>query len=130
MDLRKLTTILAGATIAVGLSAGMALAQSFPSKPIEVILPMGPGGSHDLTARVFSSVMPDLLGQPMVIRPTPGGGGIVGQEAFANNSDHSGHVLLYTHNFFDQMQKHAADLPLRLGIFPTDTGHHLGSLAF
>ncbi len=73
MDIRKLTVAVAGAAVAVGMSAGMALAQSFPEKPIEVILPMGAGGSHDLTGRVFSSVMPDILGQPMIIRPMPGG---------------------------------------------------------
>jgi tripartite-type tricarboxylate transporter receptor subunit TctC len=111
MDIRKLTMTVTGAAVAVGMSAGMAMAQDFPSKPIEVILPMGAGGSHDLTGRVFSSVMPDIMGQPMIIRPMPGGAGIVGQEAFANSEDHSGHTLLYSHNFFDQLQKHATDLP-------------------
>lgn len=111
MNLRKITTTALGAVVAVGMTASVAMAQSFPSKPIEVILPMGAGGSHDLTGRVWTSVMAELLGQAMIIRPTPGGGGIVGQEAFASNDDHSGHVLLYSHNFFDQLQKHATDLP-------------------
>ncbi len=119
MNLRNITTTALGAVVAVTMTAGVALAQGFPSKPVEVILPMGAGGSHDLTGRAFSSVMADLLGQPMIIRPTPGGGGVVGQEAFASNTDHSGHVLLYSHNFFDQMQKHATDLPYDTDDFVT-----------
>lgn len=111
MDIRKLTTTLTGAAVAVAMSVGITAAQDFPSKPIEVILPMGAGGSHDLTGRVFASVMADIVGQPMIIRTMPGGGGLVGQEAFANSEDHSGHTLLYSHNFFDQLQKHAKDLP-------------------
>ena len=119
MNLRKFTTTVIGTAMAVGMTASVALAQGFPSKPVEVILPMGAGGSHDLTGRAFSSVMAELLGQPMIIRPTPGGAGVVGQEAFANSEDHSGHTLLYTHNFFDQAQKHARDLPYNTDDFVT-----------
>lgn len=119
MNLRKLTSLAIGAVVAAGVSAGAAVAQDFPNRPIEVILPMGAGGSHDLTGRVFASVMNDLLGQPMIIRAMPGGGGIVGQEAFANSEDHSGHTLLYSHNFFDQLQKHATDLPYDTDDFVT-----------
>ncbi len=57
-----------------------ALAQEFPTKPIELIIPYGPGGSHDLTARAVASVAQHYLGQPLLVVLKPGGGGAVGSQ--------------------------------------------------
>ena len=54
---------------------GAVLADDYPKKPITLIIPFGAGGSHDLNARVFSSVIPQYLGQPMVVKLMPGAGG-------------------------------------------------------
>src|SRR5437016_7012067 len=54
-----------------------ASAQDFPTKPIELVIPYGPGGSHDLTARAIASVAQQYLGQPLLVVPKPGGGGAV-----------------------------------------------------
>ena len=53
----------------------MAGAQEFPTKPITLVNPGGPGGSHDLTARAVTSVAADYLGQPIVVKVMVGGGG-------------------------------------------------------
>src|SRR5438093_13720632 len=61
-------------------SASTVAAQDFPTKPIELVLPYGPGGSHDLTARAIASVAQQHLGQPLLVVLKPGGGGAVGSQ--------------------------------------------------
>ena len=58
----------------------VATAQEFPTKAIELVLPFGPGGSHDLTARAVASVAHQYLGQPLLVVLKPGGGGAVGSQ--------------------------------------------------
>jgi tripartite-type tricarboxylate transporter receptor subunit TctC len=74
--LRLCALVLAGLLV----PAGTALAQEFPAKPIELVIPFGPGGSHDLTARAVASVAHQYLGQPLLIVLKPGGGGAVGSQ--------------------------------------------------
>ncbi|MBI4593641.1 MAG: tripartite tricarboxylate transporter substrate binding protein, partial [Candidatus Rokubacteria bacterium] len=57
-----------------------AAAQEFPTKPIDLVIPFGPGGSHDLTARAVASVAHQYLGQPLLVVLKPGGGGAVGSQ--------------------------------------------------
>jgi tripartite-type tricarboxylate transporter receptor subunit TctC len=74
-----LTLVLVALTAA--LPGGLAVeAQDFPTKPIELVLPYGPGGSHDLTARAVASVAHTYLGQPLLVVLKPGGGGAVGSQ--------------------------------------------------
>jgi len=75
----RLRFVLAAALVAAALGAPVA-AQEFPSKPIELIIPYGPGGSHDLTARAVASVAHQHLGQPLLVVLKPGGGGAVGSQ--------------------------------------------------
>jgi len=53
-------------------------AAGYPTKPIELIVPFGAGGSTDLAARVLASVIPQYLGQPVVVVNKKGGGGQIG----------------------------------------------------
>ncbi len=69
--------------LAVMAIAVPAVAQDFPTKPIELVIPYGPGGSHDLTARALASVAHQYLGQPLLVVLKPGGGGAVGSQAVA-----------------------------------------------
>ena len=62
------------------ISGAVATAQEFPTKPVELVLPFGPGGSHDLTARAVASVAHQYLGQPLLVVLKPGGGGAVGSQ--------------------------------------------------
>ena len=56
-------------------------AQTYPSRPIELISPTGAGGGSDLVARMVAEIVAKekLLPQPMVVQNRPGGGGAVGQ---------------------------------------------------
>ena len=104
-----LKTVAAGA-LALGLGITGAMAQSFPEKPITIILPLGAGGSHDLNARVFTSIIPQYLDQAMIVRLMPGASGQTGTAAAAS-APADGYTLLFSHNYFDQLQQHVKDLP-------------------
>jgi tripartite-type tricarboxylate transporter receptor subunit TctC len=81
--------------------SGPASAQSspntFPSKPIKIIVPFGPGGVADLTARAISQKLSENLGQPVVIENKPGAGGVVAGNTLLG-ADPDGHTLLLISN--------------------------------
>jgi len=68
--------------------------QDFPKKPVALIIPFGPGGSHDLTGRALSSVAPDCLGVPLPIHLKGGGGGAIGSD-FVASAIPDGYTLLF-----------------------------------
>src|ERR1700704_2383900 len=73
--LRRLTL---GALV-VGLTLfATAQAQTFPSKPLRLVVPFGPGGSSDVVARIMADGATEALGQPMLIANVPGAGGNIG----------------------------------------------------
>lgn len=71
----------------------LAEAQEYPTKPVTLVIPMGAGGSHDLTARAVTSVAVDYLGQPIIVQLKPGGGGAIGTELVAK-AQPDGYTLL------------------------------------
>ncbi len=60
-----------------------AWADTYPSKPVRLIVPFAPGGTTDIIARIVSERMPSLLGQTMVVDNKAGGGGTVGATEIA-----------------------------------------------
>jgi len=77
MRMRLGILVVAIGLVAVGL--GAAVAADFPSKPIQLIVPYGAGGSTDVMARAISQVAPKYFPQPLVVVNKPGGGGIPGR---------------------------------------------------
>jgi tripartite-type tricarboxylate transporter receptor subunit TctC len=110
MTTRTRTPLIAAAAAALAFAAAPAAAQDYPDRPITMIIPLGAGGSHDLNARVITSVLPQYLGQPVVVQLMPGAGGQTGTAA-ASEAQADGYTLLFTHNFIDQLQQHVARLP-------------------
>lgn len=72
-----------------------ARAQSWPSKPIKVIVPFGAGSSADIVPRIVMEQLSVQLGQPIVIENRPGGGSTTGTAVVAK-SDPDGYTLLAT----------------------------------
>jgi tripartite-type tricarboxylate transporter receptor subunit TctC len=71
----------------------MAAAQSFPSKPIRLIIPMAAGGATDIFIRTLVPRMTELLGQPIVVDNRAGANGIIGNEMGVRAAP-DGHTLL------------------------------------
>ena len=68
----------------VAATAGnMALAQTYPSRPVRLIVTYPPGGSSDLMARILGEKLGQLWGQPVVVENKPGAAGSIGMESAA-----------------------------------------------
>ncbi len=109
MTIRRISLLSIGLALVLGLGMSAAKAQ-FPEKPITLILPLGAGGSHDRNARVFTSTLPEYLGNAVIVKLMPGASGQTGTAA-AVNATPDGYTLLFTHNYFDQLQQHVMKLP-------------------
>ncbi len=75
--------ILIGLATACAMAAPVAAQESWPSRPIRVIVPFGAGGTTDLTARIIGVPLAQRLGQPVVVENRAGAGGNVGSDACA-----------------------------------------------
>jgi len=74
-------SVLLAATLAV--AAGGARAQTYPSRPIRIIVPWPPGQATDLACRVLAQKLSEQLGQPVVAENRAGAGGMIGTDAAA-----------------------------------------------
>jgi tripartite-type tricarboxylate transporter receptor subunit TctC len=72
------------------------LAQTYPTKPIRLVVPFAPGGSSSIVARSFAAEMEKGLGQPFVIENKGGGGGNVAMNEVAH-ADADGYTLIIGH---------------------------------
>ena len=110
MRISNLLKIIFSAVLVFGLLAANNARAEYPEKPITLILPLGAGGSHDRNARVFTSVIPQYLGNAMIVKLMPGASGQTGTAAAAKAKP-DGYTLLFTHNYYDQLQQHVKKLP-------------------
>ena len=92
--------LVAISSVAIGLPAQAASPgtnQSYPSRPIRFLVPFGPGGVGDITARIVAQKLSVSLGQQVIIDNRPSAGGIVATEIVAK-AEPDGHTLLLLNN--------------------------------
>ncbi len=72
------------AALALAAAALPAVAQTYPSRPVTLIVPWGAGGGTDATARIIGSLLEKEIGQPVTVVNRTGGSGVVGHAAIAS----------------------------------------------
>lgn len=99
MSNRLIPTALRAACTALALAAAPALAQTFPDRPVTMLVPVAPGGILDQVARIVQPAMARALGQPVVVENRAGASGNIAATAVARNRD-NGHTLLVGYSMF------------------------------
>jgi tripartite-type tricarboxylate transporter receptor subunit TctC len=89
----KLSTAARVAGLCVALAAGNSAAQSFPAKPVRIIVPTSPGGGNDFVARHVGLKLGERLGQQFIVDNRPGAGGTIGTALVAKAAP-DGYTLL------------------------------------
>src|SRR5262245_9682187 len=96
-----------------------AAAQTYPTKPIRIVIAQAPGSATDVISRVVANRLQESLGQPVIIEAKPGAGGALGTEAAArsapdgytlfmgNNSTHGSNPAVYAKLPYDAVKDFA-----------------------
>lgn len=85
--------LLAGATALLVVPA-IGRAETWPDKPIQLVVPLGPGGINDITSRLIAQKLTERLGQTVIVVNKPGAGGIIGSEAVAKAPPDGNTILM------------------------------------
>lgn len=94
---------------------GFASAQTYPAKPVRVMVPYAAAGGTDILSRVVADKLGQSLGQPFLVENRPGANGVIGSEIVAK-SPPDGHVLMVvvgTHVINPYLQKHVPYDPVK-----------------
>src|SRR6185312_3028775 len=93
----RIALVLAALLLAAPVMSFSAVAGTYPSRPIKIIVPFGPGGPADVAARLLGNILQQSLGQPIVVENRTGAGGVIGTQEVAK-SPADGYTLLMMSN--------------------------------
>jgi tripartite-type tricarboxylate transporter receptor subunit TctC len=91
--MKKLSHI---AAILLGFIALQVSAQTYPNRPIKIVIPYGPGGAPDILGRLIGVKLQTSLGQPVVVENHPGAGGTIGTDFVAKSAPDGYTILVAT----------------------------------
>jgi tripartite-type tricarboxylate transporter receptor subunit TctC len=94
MRLRGLLSVGLSLVITLAVTFAASAASTWPTRPVKLILTLGPGSGSDISARLLADRLSQRWGQPVIVENRPGGDGIVAINAFV--TAHDDHVLLYS----------------------------------
>lgn len=110
------TVILVAAWGYASALAAQPSAASYPSKPVKIVMPLGPGNSLEIPLRMVAEKLTSALGQPFVIEAQPGAAGQIGTERVARSAA-DGYTLLAANDgiitMLPNLQKHVRYDPVR-----------------
>src|SRR5580700_3184864 len=95
---------LAAAAIALPAAARLAQAETYPSRPVHIIVGFAAGGPNDISARLIGQWLSERLGQQFVVENRPGAGGNVATE-FVVRAAADGYTLLWSRRLRPSMQR-------------------------
>lgn len=96
----KRQTLIKAAVLALGCAVlPAAFAQSYPARPVRVVIPFPPGGTLDTVGRMLAQKLSEQTGQAFVIENKPGGNGIIGADIVAK-APADGYTLLFNASTF------------------------------
>ena len=108
-------TVIMGVSVLMAcsdLSSVGAAKNSYPRKPIQVIVPTGSGGDTDINARLFSKYMRAEIGQPLVVTNVTGAGGVLGSRQVKDSTPDGYTVLFFHYGMLTQTITGVADFDL------------------
>jgi tripartite-type tricarboxylate transporter receptor subunit TctC len=111
MNLTRRQLQIAAVACAAAFVANGAAAQTFPSKPVKIIVGAPPGGTADMMARVLGEGLAKDFGQPVVVENKAGGAGMVALQELIK-APHDGYTILLAISGFVTEVPHAFKLPL------------------
>ena len=85
------------AVLALAVASTSAAAQGYPTKPVRIVVPFGPGGVADISARAVAQKMGESMGQQVIVENKPSAGGILASETVAK-AEPDGYTLLFITN--------------------------------